>query len=588
MNLKKRRYCFLVLSLLAGLGTGMGCSTESMPVSHDADSNAFSARTLPIFNGERVTGNNELSTVGLTVEVVDGFAPFCTGTLIAPEYVLTAAHCISECNDGGESMAGQRDKMRISIGQSRATFRANYEIESFHPHPQFVCESTYLKNDIAILKLKEKVDVPYVVPTPPLPPSLALTTKDVDSEKGITMTVVGFGRTEPAQKDSKGSKYKTSLPIYALCPLEGTGSKNCGNQYTKSKGFFYYDVTTHKTGTCEGDSGGPSFITKNGNKFVAGVTSFGQENCQHVSAMTDVSEYYDFIVGIVPDVISDQPEDCTNGKDDNNDKRIDCDDPWCFAITECLPEDCSNHIDDNNNGYKDCDDAACSEDVHCQKEICDNLFDDNLNGLMDCDDPQCSKEPGCRKEICDNNIDDDKDGSKDCDDIACSDEVICQNEICNNKIDDNENGYIDCEDPGCADDVACKKEICDNEVDDNENGYTDCNDPDCAKDAHCQKEICDNDKDDNANGLSDCDDPDCADQELCKDKPQGPEEPDAPDKPEPKPAQPGPGEESDQGGSGGGDCAIQMYGTGTPGLAVLWCILLGAGMILRRKKNSIP
>ena len=59
MNLKKRRYCFLVLSLLAGLGTGMGCSTESMPVSHDADSNAFSARTLPIFNGERVTGNNE-------------------------------------------------------------------------------------------------------------------------------------------------------------------------------------------------------------------------------------------------------------------------------------------------------------------------------------------------------------------------------------------------------------------------------------------------------------------------------------------------------------------------------------------------
>ena len=64
-------------------------------------------QNLPVVNGEVVTGDDYLATTMLAYEVAEQYGEkmiellgehrsFCSSTLITPNYVLTAAHCI--CN----------------------------------------------------------------------------------------------------------------------------------------------------------------------------------------------------------------------------------------------------------------------------------------------------------------------------------------------------------------------------------------------------------------------------------------------------------------------------------------------------------
>jgi uncharacterized protein (TIGR03382 family) len=58
------------------------------------------------------------------------------------------------------------------------------------------------------------------------------------------------------------------------------------------------NVFTHvgaAQGTCNGDSGGPVFITRNGQEEIAGITSYGDDACQQFSSSTRVDTDLDFL-----------------------------------------------------------------------------------------------------------------------------------------------------------------------------------------------------------------------------------------------------------------------------------------------------
>ncbi|MBO4350458.1 MAG: trypsin-like serine protease [Proteobacteria bacterium] len=476
----------------------------------------IAAKRLPIINGTRVTGDDYLSTVALVMHYGSSYnSVFCTGTLITPNYVLTAGHCISYCKGDDENIENYRPVMRVGIGQSEQTLRQIYEIEKFYTHPKFVCTSTDIQHDIAILKLKESVPLSIASPTLPMPKLHDITKAEVDGAGGVTATTVGFGKTDANNDMSAGTKYKTSYKVYAYCPAKkAERSKYCDGWYTANTGFIYFNDSS--TGTCQGDSGGPTFFTRDGMEFVGGVTSYGYEDCEFLGAVTMVSDHYDFIASVVDDLAAEEPEDCTNKVDDNGDGRVDCQDPYCFILSECIPEDCQNNKDDNNNGLIDCDDPQCAEVKRCQPEDCTNGVDDNEDGIIDCNDAECKKLKICQPEDCTNGVDDNENGLADCEDPECSGLKICAIEICNDGIDNNENYLIDCQDPQCLSQIICQPEICNDSVDNNANGMIDCYDPQCSMDIHCQIENCQNNIDDNANGLIDCQDPQCGSELRCQ------------------------------------------------------------------------
>ncbi|MGB0588718.1 MAG: hypothetical protein ACPGU1_03465 [Myxococcota bacterium] len=96
---------------------------------------------------------------------------------------------------------------------------------------------------------------------------------------------------------------------------------------------------------------------------------------------------------------------CTDGKDDDTDGMIDCEDPSCWDSLTCLFEhDCDNATDDDDDGAIDCADDDCAEHPDCFVEaVCDDGVDDEGDGLTDCEDDDCEFTPAC-SDVCEGAI----------------------------------------------------------------------------------------------------------------------------------------------------------------------------------------
>ena len=229
--------------------------------SHRADSGVVQATqrstsqtpTARIVNGVQTSG---FPAVGL----VNGN---CTGTLISPTHVLTAAHCVEGLSTTGATFeVGGR-----SYNSVRVTTHPNYDPANFSAG-----------SDIAIIELDRAV-------TNVTPMQINRTTPQI----GATLTLVGFGEggtsTGGFDPNDEGKQVGTT-------ELEGVTADHI---------TWNFDQHT-EANTAPGDSGGPAFITVNGQQVIAGVTSGGSGEAQSLgdeSFDTRVDVFADWIDGIV-------------------------------------------------------------------------------------------------------------------------------------------------------------------------------------------------------------------------------------------------------------------------------------------------
>ena len=221
--------------------------------------------TTKVFNGdEAAAGSFPFLAWIYYSDGIDNRA--CTGTVVASNVILTAAHCVLR-NDWTNNLDPAKFVVVTGNVHHLAAPHTTSSVTSFAVAPSFQAEvgaNHPRSGDVAVLILSQST------PSPPV----KLATSEVWSA-GTPVTMAGWGETgQPNQGD--GLRTGTSVvqsDSYCAAHL---------GEFEPEVLLCIQDTAQHHYSGCEGDSGGPLLMTAPGTEsepLEIGIVSFGPGNC---------------------------------------------------------------------------------------------------------------------------------------------------------------------------------------------------------------------------------------------------------------------------------------------------------------------
>jgi secreted trypsin-like serine protease len=224
-----------------------------------ATSAAFGALAAPSL---AVVGGHDTSDARYRGVAKITFGAFqCTGTLIAPQWVLTAGHCGSLTGAAVATPASwPAPLIDVAMGATTASAQKSYSVSQAVVEPQYLNTQGY---DITLLKLTAPVaDI--------APVQVAGGAERALWGPGVLESIVGWGVTKE-NGNAPSVLQEAQVPIVA--------DADCAAVYDtfEAKTQICAGYPQGGTDTCQGDSGGPMFATIPGTTTlrVVGATSYG-------------------------------------------------------------------------------------------------------------------------------------------------------------------------------------------------------------------------------------------------------------------------------------------------------------------------
>lgn len=227
-------------------------SAPRAAVAPPADPSGDSIYSDPIFleNAKRLISDRQRIVGGIpTSEYRDCVAIgspdqwCCTGTLVAPNVVVTAGHCHGGCSH------------RVFVGDDVTKAGQEIEVKDAVRHPGYSDDP--FANDIAVLILAEDANVE--------PRPLA---EDGMIEAAGTVRLAGYGNTDVNSTGGYGLRRMVDVPLASNDPKFGA---NTSTEFVAGAPFLDRD-------SCNGDSGGPAYVEADGRWYLVGATSRATES----------------------------------------------------------------------------------------------------------------------------------------------------------------------------------------------------------------------------------------------------------------------------------------------------------------------